>query len=226
MEINNITSAGQNPASIGSLDTAMEKADFMKLLIAQLCNQDPLAPMENQDFAAQLAQFSSLEQLSSIDNNIKQGVEMDFILTQAINNTLAATVIGQDVKAVGDTVVFSSDGSADIPFRLDRFADDVEVTITDSAGNIVRTLSAKSYSEGYQTMDWDGKNEHGDTVPEDTYHFSVKATSASGNSISVMPIIMGTVSSVRYENGMAILVVGGEEVSFSSVLEIGMLNEG
>jgi len=72
-------------------------------------------------------------------------------------------------------------------------------------------------------MGW--KNEHGETVPEDSYHFSVKATSASGENISTLPLIMGPVSAVRYDGGMAVLVIGKEEVSFSSVLEIGMFDD-
>ncbi|MBT7619248.1 MAG: hypothetical protein HN590_18375 [Calditrichaeota bacterium] len=226
MDIGNVGSNGQNPSGFGALGQSdMDKSDFMKLLLAQLSNQDPTSPLENQDFAAQLAQFSSLEQLSSIDGNIKQGIEIDLILTQAINNTLAATVIGKDVTAVGDTVSFNSDDSADIPFRLSRFAENVEVTITDSAGNVVNTLKAKSLGKGDQSLEWDGKNEHGETVPEDSYHFSVKATSASGENIPTMSLIRGPVSAVRYDNGMAVLVIGEHEVSFSSVLEIGMFDD-
>jgi len=226
MEIGNIVSNGQNPAGFGGMgQTELQKADFLKLLIAQVSNQDPMSPLENQDFAAQLAQFSSLEQLSSIDGNLRQGIEMDLILTQAINNTLASTVIGKDIIAVGNTVNLNSDDTAEISFRLSQFADDVEVTVTNSAGNVVRTLTAKSLGKGDQTLEWDGKNEQGETVSDDTYHFSVNATSANGDSVSAMPLTRGTVTAVRYDNGMAVLVIGEEEVSFSSVLEIGLFDE-
>jgi len=223
METGNVFGINQDPSLMGAMNqTKVEKDDFLKLLITQLSHQDPMSPMESEDFATQLAQFSSLEQLRNIDANIEHGVEMDLILTQAINNTLAATIIGKDAKAVGNEVVFNADESADVTFRLDGFADDVEVAITDSAGNVVRTLKARSLGTGEHSLNWDGKNEDGRTIPEGQYNFSVEATTAGGNPVSAIPLITGTVSGVRYENGMAVLMIEGKEVSFSSVLEIGM----
>lgn len=95
---------GSSTASSGSLSQAMggttlAKEEFLTLLLAQLKNQDPLSPMENHEFAAQLAQFSQLEELQNIDSSIEQGLEVDLILTTAINNTLAATVIGKSASA-------------------------------------------------------------------------------------------------------------------------------
>lgn len=210
------------PLSNSPNQVGLSNDDFLKLLITQLSHQDPLSPMESQDFASQLAQLSSLEKLQSIDSNIKQGIEIDLILTQAINNTLAATIIGRHVTALGDTVMFDADGSAEVSFRLDGFADKIEITITDSEGNTVREFSAQGLSEGDHTLSWDGKNQHGETVLEGTYHFSVKATDSSGNTISAITLIQGIISGIRYENGMAVLVVNDEEIPFSSVLEIGM----
>ena len=118
--------------------STVKRDDFLKLLIAQMSNQDPLSPVDNQEFAAQLAQFSSLEQLQSIDTNIQYGVDMDVALTQTINNTLAATIIGRGVKASGNLVVNNQEGVAQISFDLSAQAKDVKVTITDSSGSVVR----------------------------------------------------------------------------------------
>ncbi len=209
-------------AETGSLSgTNMAKDDFLKLLITQLSHQDPMSPMESQDFAAQLAQFSSLEQLQGINSNIEQGVEADLILAQTINNTMAASIIGRSAKAIGDTVMIEADGTADLTFRLDGFAQDVKVTITDSNGDTVNVLTANNLSDGENNLSWDGKNSEGQTVQEGTYHFTVEATGIDGNDISVTPLIVGTATGIRYEDGKAILMINGEEVSFSSVVEIG-----
>ncbi len=226
MELEPIAGSNREPPGSELLNrTTMEKDDFLKLLIAQLSHQDPLSPMDNQEFAAQLAQFSSLEQLAGINFNLEQSIQMDILLTQAINNTLATTIIGKEVKAVGSSFKLDAEGSVDLTFRLDDFADDVEVVITDDAGNVVRRLSANALSEGEHSLGWDGKNADGEAVPEGEYHFAVTATRADGEDISVTPLITGTITGVRYENGSAVLLVGDREIPFGSVLEIGMVDQ-
>jgi len=206
--------------------TSMAKDDFLKLLITQLSHQDPMAPMESQDFAAQLAQFSSLEQLQSIGSNIEQGIETDLILAQTINNTMAASLIGKQAKAVGDEVTIEADGTADLTFRLNGFAQNVKITITDTNGDTIRVLDANNLSTGEHNLSWDGKNSEGQTVSEGTYHFKVEATDADGNTISATPLIVGNATGIRYENGRAFLLMNGQEVPFSSVVEIGTGNDG
>jgi flagellar basal-body rod modification protein FlgD len=211
--------ASYTPAA--TTKTELGKDDFMQLLVTQLRNQDPLSPMENQEFAAQLAQFGSLEQLSSIDTKIGEGVNVDLILTQAINNSMAATLIGKEITAIGDTIYLEQDGSAEIGFKLNSFASDVKVNIKDAAGNVVRTLEASGMGSGKQTLEWDGKNGDGETLPSGTYSYEVTATDSDGNSIGVLPLMMGYVSSVRYTDGGAVLIVNGNEITFADVLEIG-----
>lgn len=213
----NSLSTMQDPAINRS---TVKRDDFLKLLIAQMSNQDPLSPVDNQEFAAQLAQFSSLEQLQSIDTNIQYGVDMDMALTQSINNTLAATIIGRGVKASGNTVITNEEGIAQLSFDLSAQAKDVTVTITDSAGSVVREISLGTQGPGVHTIDWDGKNNNGVQMPDDTYQFSVTATDGNGNSISVTPLIQGIISGVRFADGSAYLLIGNQEISFGSVIEI------
>jgi len=173
-----------------------------------------------------LAQFSSLEQLQSIGSNIEQGIETDLILAQTINNTMAASLIGKQAKAVGDEVKIGADGAANLTFRLNGFAQNVKITITDTNGDTVRVLDANNLSAGEHSLSWDGKNSEGQTVSEGTYHFNVEATDANGNSISATPLIVGNATGIRYEEGRAFLLMNGQEVPFSSVVEIGTGNDG
>ena len=201
--------------------TDMAKSDFLKLLITELKNQDPMSPMDSQDFAAQLAQFSSLEQLQNIDSNLEQGVELDLILTQAINNTLAATIIGKNAKAIGNSIELGESGTVDLSFKLGGFANEVKVTVMDSSGNEVKVISAKDLSQGEHVLNWDGKNQDGRAVIDGNYSFRVEAIDVDGNEVYSSPLISGKVTGVRYEQGRAVLMINDVQVPFSAVLEIG-----
>lgn len=201
--------------------TAMAKEEFLSLLLAQLKNQDPLSPMENHEFASQLAQFSQLEELQNIDGSIEQGLEVDLILTSAINNTLAATVIGKSATAYGNTIEHAGSENENLGYRVDGYANEVTVTINDSAGNRVRTIYLNDITEGTHDLTWDGLNDDGYAVSAGSYTFEVEATDIDGKEVSAMTLIRGMIEGVRYDDGYAVLVVNGIEMSFGSILEIG-----
>jgi len=196
------------------------KQEFMNLLVAQLQNQDPLSPLKGQEFASQLAQFSSVEQLSNIDSNLKQSISSNAVLSQTINNTLATALIGKQVTAQGNSIDLSGDGEVSVPFRLGQDAATIKVTITDSAGNVVRTIDAGGKSAGIRSVDWDGKDDHGDALPEGIYSFNVEAKTGDGSVVNSQELIRGLASSLQYSNGGAVLKVGQIEVKFGDVLEI------
>ncbi|MCA9753657.1 MAG: flagellar hook assembly protein FlgD, partial [Gemmatimonadetes bacterium] len=108
---------------------------FLKLLVGQLSHQDPMSPLQDQEFVAQLATFSSLEQLQ----NINDGIQASLLMNQSVNNSLATNLIGKEILASGGDVEVGESG--DVPFRVDLAqAADVKVEIVDSEGNVVRTL--------------------------------------------------------------------------------------
>ena len=204
----------------------VQKAEFLQLLITQLRHQDPMEPQDSQQFAAQLAQFTSLEQLQNISGTLQQGVEADLVLTQTINNTMAATMIGKQVHAAGNTLSIERGQSADLHFQLGAYADNVEISIKDAAGQTVRTMSMQSAVSGDHSLEWDGLNSNGDPALPGSYTFTVSASNAAGESIAATPMIFGIIEGVRYGNSGAIFVVNGKEIPFSSVLELGMGQEG
>lgn len=202
------------------ISNSLDKMSFLKLLITQLKYQDPMSPMENQDFATQLAQFSTVEQLQNINAKADKSMELNYMLTQAINNTLSSTIIGRKIKAIDNVIMYDGSSEVDINFRLDGFSSKVEIVIRDEAGNIIRTLSDEALSKGEHTIIWDGKNQEGKDVSEDTYYFSVNALDTSGNTVSAMPLLIGDVTGIRFEEGCAYVVLGAQEISFSNVIEI------
>lgn len=217
------TNTYSQPVSDTSSATSAEmgKAEFLSLLVAQLQNQDPLEPTDSQDFAAQLAQFSSLEQLTDMNATLEMGMEMDMMLTSAVNNTLASNFIGKEVSSYGDNVALVSGQQPELNFLLQDYADQIEVNIYDPAGNLIRTIETKGMDGGEQSVVWDGKNDNGEDLTGGNYRFEVKATNSKDESIGTVTISKGLVSSIRYAEGHAVLIVNGKEVSLADVLEIG-----
>jgi flagellar basal-body rod modification protein FlgD len=192
------------------------KDAFLKLLITQLQNQDPLNPADSTEFTAQLAQFSSLEQLSNINENIKT-----LELYQAsINNAQAVSFIGKEIVAKGDKLEVTSGQPRACEFELGASAKKVVVSIYDAAGNFIRDLTAASMGSGKQSLTWDGRDLNGNTVPSGIYTFGVQAEGADGEKVSTTTFLTGTVSGVTFRDGITYLTVGGSEVSVGDVTRI------
>ncbi len=209
----------QQNTAIGNAD--MGKYDFLQLLVTQLKNQDPLSPMQSQEFAAQLAQFSSLERLMSIDDNLKQGIDSDMLLAQTINNTLATTFIGKEVLSQGDNIALLSGQTAPLSFELADNAQKVTVKIYDENDNLVRTIEISELDRGRHTIEWDGNNENGNALAGGNYRFEVEALDGDENPVTVQTYSRGIVSAVKYENGQPVLIVNGKEVYFGDIVQIG-----
>ncbi len=214
--------ANQSQSLFGSgPEAALGKDDFLRLLVAQLRNQDPLNPVKGEDFAAQLAQFSSLEQLQNMNANLQNNLEMDLLLNQALNNTLATTLIGNKVKAIGNSVTKTAGEDAEMHYRLASTAQKVTINITDTNGVVVRTVELSGQTSGDHSFAWDGKDNSGNELSEGVYQFSVAAEDGSGNDIGALTFISGLISGIRYNNGAAMLLLGDVEISMADVFEIG-----
>ncbi len=219
----NITPVINQPQSLfgSDQDAVLGKDDFLRLLVAQLRNQDPLNPVNAGDFSAQLAQFSSLEQLQNINANLQNNLEMDLLLSQALNNTLATTLIGNKVKAIGNSLTKSEGEDVEMLYRLSSPAQKVTLNITDANGVVVRTVELDGQSGGDHSFNWDGKDNSGNELSEGVYQFSVAALDGSGNDVGALTFITGVISGIRYNNGAAVLLLGDVEVNMSDVFEIG-----
>ncbi|MEA3286000.1 MAG: DUF2271 domain-containing protein [Candidatus Marinimicrobia bacterium] len=221
-DISSITGGGGSQMFSNTNDVGnISQQDFLMLLIAQLRHQDPMEPADSQEFASQLAQFTSLEELQQLNRTSTQGVETNLMLSQTINNTMAATMIGKEVKAMGDTVILEHGAEPPISFQTGGFADDVDISIRDAAGNVVDTISMQSVAKGDHTVTWDAIGNNGNALPPGEYTFSVEATNAAGETIASDTVMIGLIEAVRYTNAGAIFIVNGEEIPFSSVLELG-----
>jgi flagellar basal-body rod modification protein FlgD len=209
---------GATDATQGS--NIVGKDDFMKLLITQMQYQDPMNPLDSSQFASQLAQFSSLEQLSNLNQNVESSIQANYYLTQSINNTLTATLIGKGVKVSGNTITNSGQTGTDLGYNLPYNAVTCTVNVYDSAGNIVKTFDDSPVSSGDHKLSWDFTDNDGNTVPEGDYTFKVEAQDPDGNNINATTFMYGTIDGVKFTEDGTMLLVNGTDYNLSDILEI------
>lgn len=189
-------------------DSSLGKDDFLRLLMTQLQNQDPTNPMDSQQFAAQLAQFNTVEQLTNLNDGMTSLNNTQQAVGNAMSNTMAASLTGKVVKGQSDALQVTPGKNTDVQFNLSGVAADVKLTITDDSGNVVRTVDLKNRASGDQSWKWDGKNDNGNQLPEGTYHVSIDATNGS-SAVKSYSYVEGKVSKVQYsKNGVSLLVNG------------------
>lgn len=220
MDIQGVSNFEAGMQGVFSDSRILGKDDFLKLLTVQLQHQDPLEPQDNTEMVAQLAQFSSLEQLENMNANLSSSLDLDLILTQVLNNTAAAGLIGKSVLANGNAVELEAGESTTVNFDLAANAESLTVTIYDESGTLIRTIEEAGVEAGRQSIEWDGKDTRGNDVAGGTYTFKVTAADGEGNSIGVTPLVRGRVDVVKFINGEAVLVLDGVEVSISEIIEI------
>jgi len=218
--MNNIPSIAQlGPQSLfnNTGNSSLGKDDFLKILVTQLQNQDPVNPVNGDQLAAQLAQFSSVEQLQNINTTLSNTSDQNLLLNQAINNTMATTLIGKTVRAFGDAI----QNNGELHYQLSDSAHQVAIQITDGSGEIVRTVKLDEQSAGDQVYKWDGKDDAGNHLRSGNYSFNVKAEDVNGDAVTSQTYVVGPISSVQYENGNAVLRIGDLKIPLSEVVEIG-----
>ncbi|MBI5374784.1 MAG: hypothetical protein HZA77_05080 [Candidatus Schekmanbacteria bacterium] len=213
--ISGITSTAQYEKQTDSTNSLGQDA-FLSMLVTQMKYQDPLEPMKNTDFTAQLAQFSSLEALTNIQDQFSS-------LTASIdsqNNLMTAALIGKDVEVSGDSIEVSNGNVPQVSFDLSDKASSVEISIYDSTNNLVQKTSVGAADEGRNSFSWDGLDSSGNKVNDGYYTFTVSANSSENLPVNVTTITSGTVTGVVFKEGKPYLQVGGLEIDPDNLLNI------
>ncbi len=206
---------GQQPVNRATIS----QDQFLTLLIAELSNQDPLSPITGQEMASQLAQFGTLERLYSIDQQIGANLDIDLLMTQAVTNTMAASLIGREVEALGDSVTLSG-GQADLHFRLEDAAAEVTITLLDESGQVVRTIQLTDLLADEHDVVWNGMDASGQNLSDGVYHLAITASDAGGNVVNAFMTSSGIITGVSYETGTAVLMVGELMIPMGNVITI------
>lgn len=194
------------------------KDEFLQLLVAQLKSQDPLNPSKPEEFAAQLAQFSSVEQLININDTLGVQADSNAVMADALNNSSAMSAIGRDVLAVGDRVQLGPDGTGTVTIGVGAGGGDATLTLTDADGNTVATLDLGSIGSGRQTVslqDFEAVN----GLPPGTYRYEVQVAGPEG-AVEVETFSSLRVDGVRYTPNGPVLLAGDVEIPLSNVVEL------
>ena len=199
---------------------ALGKDEFLKLLVAQLANQDPTKPQDSSQFVAQLAQFSALEQQQNTVSRLDT-----LLMGQATaNQTSASSFIGKNVTYRGGTVHLDGTTGVTAGATLANPANKVTVTVTDMVGNPIRTMQLGPRGIGDVSIAWDGRDDHGVAMPAGDYGLRGAAFDADGNPVPMSLTNAGTVTGVAFEGGVPQLKVGGSLIKMSDVTSINERN--
>lgn len=207
--INSITGKDKGKGNI-----SQNYEDFLKLLTVQLQNQDPTAPTDTNQLTQQIATLSQVEQ----QINTNQNLEKLITLFNATQYNSVVSYIGKQIEAAGDVGALQG-GKAMFAYYLEREADQVQITIKNAAGDIVRTVNGTELA-GRNQYQWDGKNAQGEQLPDGTYKIEVKAVDANNNEILSKTYTTGIVTSVDTANGQVYLSFGDISVPLESVISI------
>ncbi len=193
----------------------MGKAAFLKLLVAQLENQNPMDPMDNGAFVAQLAQFSSLEGITNL------GVSMNGVAASmaSMQNLNTAGLIGRRILIEGNGLDYA-DAPVVFGYGLEESAARVTVSVYSAGGNVVRQMDLGAVGYGEHVITWDGEDNSGSPVTPGPYTFSVQAANESGEDLGTVPYTSGMVSAISMEDGTASLIVGGKLITQDQIKEI------
>ena len=200
----------------GKKKNELGKDDFMKLMSAQLKYQDPISPMKNEEMAAQLAQFSSLEQMQNVNTTLEKLVTAQ----KPSEHMLAASLIGKKVSTDSTHFTYEKGNNPEISFKLPADAATMNVAIVDAKGEVVREIELGEMAKGDQSVRWDGKNSKFQDQPLGEYSYKITAADKDGKSIPVNSDTTGIVTGITFEGGKSVLIMGDKKVSIDRVARI------
>lgn len=187
---------------------------FLQLLTTQLKNQNPLDPLDTNQFTQQLVQFAQVEQ------QLKSNTQLETLvsLQKATQSTQALGYVGQTVALDGQTATLASGGTAGWSFNSPKPAT-ATVNIINSVGATVFT-GTYSLNSGIQNFVWDGRNNSGVKQPDGDYKLSITAKDASGQPVTVSTEIQGTVDSVDLTKSPPTVLVGTTEYALDKIKRV------
>lgn len=196
--------------------SSLGKDDFMKLLTAQMSNQNPLKPADDTQMLAQLAQFSSLEQLTELNGTAKTSNTA----LGAINVTSAVGYIGKSVVAGGDKINKGTSGCSPVYYTAPGEVDTIKAHVYDASKRIVDTVVLSGTGEGEHTFTWDGANSQG-KLPEGNYTVGFEARDENGKLLNVGSKVAGKVTGVTSQDGRTVLELeGGRTVNLVDISRV------
>lgn len=212
-----VSEIGRTPVTSASAAAPgnLGRDEFLQLLVAQLENQSPLDPMENEAFVAQLAQFRALEEME----NVRRGIELETAYMSSLNNSASTALIGRDVVAGVDSFVWEGGGELAIGAEGSP-SSRVSLRVLDESGRVVHQRELLLDEGTMKLVAWTGEDATGRALPPGRYRIEVTGVDAQGGSLPVNPLLAGRVTALAFVDGAARLRIEGTEVNLGTVREV------
>jgi flagellar basal-body rod modification protein FlgD len=204
-------------ANVQEAVSALGSDVFLRLLVTQLQNQDPTNPTQNEDFVAQLAQFSTLEQTTSTNDLLEQLISQNVQRTQFD----LVNLIGRTVVSEGDTVSLGETDQPILAYALSGTASRVTIDVLGKNGQILRSIQSESPgTAGAHQVQWDGLDEDGDRLPEGVYQFIVKAVNGNQEPVSNFTFARERVSNIIFGTEKPVVLQSGKTLNTQDIISI------
>ena len=189
---------------------------FLKILAAEMKNQDPLSPMDTHEFTNQLVMFEGVGQL------VRQSGQLESLVGLGQQNEATAAVgyIGKSIKADYNEVNFTGE-PVKLTYDLPEDAVEATLEVYNQDGDLVAIMGDVPKEAGAHTVTWDGKDSKGNPLPEGAYDFQVNARNADKKAINASYTTRGTVTGVKSNGGRTTLLIGDAQIPLSRVLRVG-----
>jgi flagellar basal-body rod modification protein FlgD len=189
---------------------------FLSLLTTQLKNQNPLSPLDTNQFTQQLVEFASVEQQVNMNTNLQTLIS----LQQTTEATSALQFLGSTVTASGNTATLSNATGSPATWSLNAAAPaTANITITNSSGQTAFT-GTTTLNAGTQSFSWSGQGNSSVIWPDGNYTMTISATGANGQPVTVSTQVQGVVTGVNLSQNPPLLTVGGQNIALSQIQSI------
>jgi flagellar basal-body rod modification protein FlgD len=210
------TSTAQAAGVVGSQQLAGNFNTFLKLLTSQLQHQDPLNPLDTNQFTQQLVEFASVEQQVNMNSNLQTLISMQ----QTSESLQALQLVGANVTINSSAATLSKATGSPATWGFSSPSPATgAVTITSSTGQVALTGTI-SLSAGSQSFTWNGQGNNGVAWPDGNYTLSINATGANGQPVTVSTQVQGTISSIDVSKNPPQVTVGGQSYPISAIQSI------
>lgn len=217
MAVSAITSS-DGASAVGALASkTVSSADgeqrFLKLLVTQLNNQDPLNPLDNAELTSQLAQMSTVSGIEKLNTAFQS------LLAQSGSSQVlqSASLIGHAVLVPGTGLTLAQGVAVPFAVEVPQGADAVKVTVTNAAGNVVRSFDLGALPQGVKTLSWDGRSDAGAPLADGAYSFNVTASTGDSRATATALTYAAVASVSQGGSGVALDLGSGGKAALSEV---------